>query len=762
MSTVIAAKAVVYLQIGPSGPLIEISPWAMYGEVDAVGTARVSGARFIPPGRGAVELLNEGAGLFDFTAKFDTQLDLDTAYPNGTFLFEIDTVSAPTTYRPAIDITQPFPSVVPALLNAPWYSVVVQLNSLRNSTLNWNTFTGFQNGGPHPSQIEFIVYDITGKAVFDQFFATPVTSITLPAGTLTAGNFYVGTLRFENNNESSDGATKLIGITGIETEFIISAIDGPPVIQSALDVTVTQGQLFIYLIDATNGAGVFTAGNLPSGVRADGNFGIVGGFPTQPGNFALPLTASNSVGTGSATLMLHVLPAPALAITSSTSASGSIYKPFRFQVLAPGASTAARLSARGLPKGLIINPTTGEISGEPVIEGRYTVSLTVTDGNAVANGDLELTFSADPAFPGIRSASTANVSAGQAFYYKIDGRPDSNSTDPNTFTYIGTLPLGLNFDYKTGVISGTYGGNAQHDRDPPKTSRLSGGALVGSVQLFTNNSRGTASLPLVFFNAPSGAVNISTRMSVGTGDDVLIGGFIVTGNAPKKLVIRAIGPSLTAAGVAGALTDPMLEIHGGDGALLSSNDDWRSDHPQEITDTTVPPSDDREAAIVGAFAPGNYTAIVQGKNGATGVGLVELYDLGTASLDASSDATLANISTRGRVQGGDNVMIGGFIISQVSSRVIVRAIGPELAAAGVSGALLDTTLELHGLNGDILALNDDWRSAQEAEIIATTVPPKDDRESAIVASLPPGGYTAILRGKNGTSGIAVVEIYALM
>jgi hypothetical protein len=164
--------------------------------------------------------------------------------------------------------------------------------------------------------------------------------------------------------------------------------------------------------------------------------------------------------------------------------------------------------------------------------------------------------------------------------------------------------------------------------------------------------------------------------------------------------------------------------------------------------------------MVATLAPGGYTAIVRGKGGATGIALVEVFDLGTASLESSSSAKLANISTRGVVATGDDVMIGGFIVQGGSTRVIVRAIGPDLTNRGVAGALQDTTLEVHGPGG-LIASNDDWESTQRQDIIDTTVPPNDPREAAIVATLPPGGYTAIVRGKDGSTGVALVEVFIL-
>ncbi len=246
--------------------------------------------------------------------------------------------------------------------------------------------------------------------------------------------------------------------------------------------------------------------------------------------------------------------------------------------------------------------------------------------------------------------------------------------------------------------------------------------------------------------------NISTRLRVETGDNVLIGGFIVTGTQPKRVILRAIGPSLP---LPGKLANPTLELVGPSGTI-ASNDNWRSSQEAEIIASTVPPTNDLESAIVATLPANNiaYTAIVRGANGGTGVGLVEVYDL-----DSSVNSQLANISTRGFVQTGDNVMIGGIILVGNSPRkVIVRAIGPSLP---VTGKLTDPTLELVDQNGALLAQNDNWRTSQEAEIIATTVPPANDLESAVVVTLSPSPHTAIVRGKNGTTGVGLVEVFAL-
>lgn len=252
-------------------------------------------------------------------------------------------------------------------------------------------------------------------------------------------------------------------------------------------------------------------------------------------------------------------------------------------------------------------------------------------------------------------------------------------------------------------------------------------------------------------------LNISTRVEVGTGANVLIGGFIITGTQPKRIIVRALGPSLSPF-FAGILADPVLELHDATGNLIVSNDNWRSDQESEIIATGIPPTNNLESAIVMALpAHGSaYTAVVRGANNGTGLGIVEAYDL-----DQSVDSKQANISTRGFVETGNNVLIAGLImLGQNPLTVIVRAIGPSLS---IPGALIDPTLSLHNGDGELIAFNDNWRSDQEAEIIATGIPPSNDLESAIVTTLPPAGgsYTAIAQGKNGTSGVALVEVYDL-
>ena len=280
---------------------------------------------------------------------------------------------------------------------------------------------------------------------------------------------------------------------------------------------------------------------------------------------------------------------------------------------------------------------------------------------------------------------------------------------------------------------------------------------------------------------PSAAVaqinlgNISTRSFVQIGEHVMIGGFIVQGSGPKRVIIRAIGPELTQFGIPDALVNPRLELHNRTGALIASNDDWQTtilggvistNQVNDIQNSGLGPTVASESAIIADLQPGNYTAIVSGVNNTTGVGLVEAYDL-----NPGAGSTLGNISTRSFVQTGEHVMIGGFIVQGTGAkRVIIRAIGPELTQFGIRDALANPRLELHNQTGALIASNDNWQTTilggiitnnQVSSIQNSGHAPTEASESAIIANLPPGNYTAIVRGVNNTAGVGLVEVYEL-
>jgi hypothetical protein len=289
-------------------------------------------------------------------------------------------------------------------------------------------------------------------------------------------------------------------------------------------------------------------------------------------------------------------------------------------------------------------------------------------------------------------------------------------------------------------------------------SLLTADDLAGIQHLYGAPEPASTPTPTPAPTIPSRLVNLSTRMKVGVGEDVLIGGFIIQGDQLKKVILRAIGPSLSAIGVAGALADPQMELRDASGAFINGNDNWpESLDAGEIVSSGLAPSDGREAAIVARLAPGSYTIIVSGAGNSSGIGLVESYTLDTSATHA------ANISTRGRVGAGDEALIGGFIIGgQTSKTLLVRALGPSLGTVGVAGALADPSVELRNTDGQLVVLNDDWGSgAQAGEIGAGGFAPNDAREAAVLATLASGAYTAIVRGANGGEGVGLVEIYDL-
>ncbi len=290
------------------------------------------------------------------------------------------------------------------------------------------------------------------------------------------------------------------------------------------------------------------------------------------------------------------------------------------------------------------------------------------------------------------------------------------------------------------------------DDDISGGQRLYGASLVGPTP---TPAPAPSATPVPPGTSASHIANISTRMNVGVGNDVLIGGFIIKGAQPKRVILRAIGPSLT--GIPGAMADPALELHDSTGATIAANDDWQSGaQAGDIIASGVAPVNESEAALMVTLSPGSYTAVVTGYQGGEGVAVVEAYEYDTNS------TRLMNISTRGRVGVGDQALIAGMIVQGGTNKnVVIRSLGPSLAAY-LSGALADPVLELRDGSGNLVAANDNFASSsQYAQIVATGVAPSDPREAAIVASLAPGSYTAVVRGVNDGTGVALVEVFDL-
>ena len=332
--------------------------------------------------------------------------------------------------------------------------------------------------------------------------------------------------------------------------------------------------------------------------------------------------------------------------------------------------------------------------------------------------------------------------------------PDGSRT---TFAQSLNAPYGMAFDSLNNLLVAERGTNSIL-----KLTRFGGRTTVAS---------GLA-LPafLAFEPALSQPLNISTRLNVQTGDNVLIAGFITTGTAPKKLLIRALGPSLSNFGIPSPLLDPTLELHAANGSLIASNDNWKINddaHQSQqavVQATGLAPGDERESVLMAELAPAQFTVVVRGKNNTPGVATVEVYDL-----NQTVDSRLANISTRGVVGTNADVMIGGFVVGSGNgaAKVLLRAIGPSLANFGLTGVLADPAISLRNSNGTQIDADDDWYiivngdDSRVKAIQATGLAPSSDRESVILTTLPNGSYTAIVSGYNGGTGIGLVEVYNL-
>jgi hypothetical protein len=354
-----------------------------------------------------------------------------------------------------------------------------------------------------------------------------------------------------------------------------------------------------------------------------------------------------------------------------------------------------------------------------------------------------------------------------SFFYDIRGIEYNPSADVLFVThlgYTGFFDRIMRVNASTGALVNSaifsYGGDVFLDS--------SGQLLVGSrtespaffsQDLTRGNSLNGGQQMFVTQYAPTQALNISTRMRVETGNNILIGGFIVAGTAPKNVAVRGIGPSLAQFGVPDVLADPTIELHDSSGALVRQNDNWQDDPSQasQLSAMGLALQNPSESGMVASLSPSAYTAILAGKNGGTGLGLVEIYDT-----NPDTDSQLANISTRGFVLTGSNVMIGGFILGGANNtHVVVRGIGPSLTQFGLNPVLADPMIELRDSNGGLLVSNDNWQDdpASASQLAALGLAPGNPAESGICVSLSPGAFTAILAGKNEGTGIALVEIY---
>jgi uncharacterized delta-60 repeat protein/uncharacterized repeat protein (TIGR01451 family) len=663
------------------------------------------------------------------------------------------------------------------------------------------TTNGYQNGG-------------SGLVEQVQNFVVPPSALTYSTNPAT----YTKGTAITNNTPSSSGAPVVSYSispalpTGLSFNTSTGVISGTPTVLSpAADYTVTatntggstQATVNITVNDvppsaltySTNPA-IYTKGtaitnntpssgggavvsysvlpSLPAGLSLDPGTGIISGIPTAVAAATdYTVTATNSGGFTPVKVNITVKDVPPAGLNYS--ANPAVYtRTVTITNNTPSNSGGAVVSYSilpALPGGLSLSTSTGVISGAPAVLSpatNYTVTATNSGGSTTATVNITVNDVAPSVL--IYSTNPATYTKNTTI---TNNTPTSTGGPVVSYSISPALPAGLSFSTSTGVISGTPTA-VSAATDYTVTAINSGGFTTVTVNITVNPQPTPTPTPTPTPAAtptptptPGLVGNVSTRLPVGADDNALIEGFIVQGPAgsTKKIIVRAIGPSLAAFGIADALANPTLEIHDASNATVATNDDWQTtqvgglitgDQSAEISASQLAPSNDLESAIIANLAPGSYTAVVRGLGNTVGTGVVDAYDL-----SADSPARLANIATRGLVQAGDKLMIAGFIVQNGPVTAVIRAIGPSLSAFGITNALADTTLQLRDQNGIIVLENDDWRTDQEQELLNTGLQPTNDLEAAIVVTIQPGQYTAQVRGKNDTTGIGVVQVYFL-
>ena len=537
-----------------------------------------------------------------------------------------------------------------------------------------------------------------------------------------------------DNRASAGGintATSVVTINGTAGPFAVTAPNTAVTVQTLSNVTVTWN------VSGTTASPV-SAANVKISLSTDG------------GNTFPNVLAASTANDGSESVLIPDLPTTTARI--KVEAVGNIFFDIsntNFTITSGAVSPTPTATATATP--------TATATSTPTATATATATPTAT---AAATPTATATATSTPTATPVSSPTpTATVTATATPTATTAPTATATSTPTATATATAT-PVSSPTPTATTTATASATATATPATSPTATATATATASPSINPLSSPTPAATATATATPTATPLRALNVSTRLPVGTGDKAMIAGFIITGNAAKPVVLRGLGPSLASFGIGGVLLDPMLELRASNGILIFPNDDWKNFQRDQIEGTPFQPSDDRESVIMATLSPAAYTVILSGKSNTQGVGLIEVYDNGPAV-----DSQLANISTRGFVQNNNNVMIGGFILGGTSSttRVALRGIGPSLSQFGLNPALADPTLELHDANGATLIANDDWTddASSAAELTANGLALSNPKESGIFTALPAGAFTAILAGKDGGIGIGLVEIYNL-
>jgi len=552
-----------------------------------------------------------------------------------------------------------------------------------------------------------------------------------------------------------------------DATLVVASPTGTPVITSATQSKATVGKEFVYDASANPTALLFNADPIPEGLSLDATSGRIYGVPSSAGTYKVNLSANNEAGTGPLTLFsLMVEPAnPLPQITENATISVSQSGDFSHQISVDG--TATSFTAEGLPAGLSIDTTTGRITGRATTAGVWYV--TIRASNSYGTGTARTVTLAVGDLPIINSASSLTTVVNRSIgYFQFNA-----TQNPISFNVHG-LPNGLTVDTLTGQLQGT----------PPEegvfvltvsANNVLGTGPESSLTLNVVHSTESNNSPLACFAARAwadGNANI---------ENTFITGFLISGPGTRQLLLRGVGPGLSAYGVHNAMLDPKIRLFGGDGSLLLENDNWgdSSELSAAFVKAGLPALDagSKDAATLVTLAPGAYTLHVTAPVGVTGVALTEVYDISSNTTSASE--FFRGFASRCRVINEEGMAIGGFIIGGTQTkRVLIRGLGPELAKSGVVDYLIDPVIRIFGGNGAFIAQNDQWddQSSADGTTQERLTPAQisaicrqcdlaelasGSKDAAMVVDLPPGGYTVHVNGAAGKVGVALIEIYVV-